>query len=82
VKDECLSKLILFGERSLKRALHHYEMHYHQGRNDASRQAFRTAFFLSPCALSGINSGIVQLPFKVILVLFFLAAPRAWRRYN
>jgi hypothetical protein len=33
VKDECLSKLILFGERSLKRALHHYETHYHQERN-------------------------------------------------
>jgi integrase-like protein len=33
VKDECLSKLILFGERSLKRALHHYELHYHQERN-------------------------------------------------
>jgi hypothetical protein len=33
VKDECLSKLILFGERSLKRALHHYEMHYHLERN-------------------------------------------------
>ena len=33
VKEECLSKLILFGERSLKRALHHYEMHYHQERN-------------------------------------------------
>jgi putative transposase len=33
VKDECLSKLILFGERSLKRALRHYETHYHQERN-------------------------------------------------
>jgi putative transposase len=33
VKEECLSKLILFGERSLKWALHHYEMHYHQERN-------------------------------------------------
>lgn len=33
VKEECLSRLILFGERSLKRALHHYEMHYHQERN-------------------------------------------------
>jgi hypothetical protein len=28
-----LPKLILCGERSLKRALHHYEMHYHQERN-------------------------------------------------
>ena len=33
VKEECLSRLILFGERSLKRALHHYELHYHQERN-------------------------------------------------
>jgi hypothetical protein len=33
VKEECLSKLILFGERSLKRALHRYEMRYHQERN-------------------------------------------------
>jgi transposase InsO family protein len=33
VKDECLSKLILFGERSLKRALHHYQIHYHHERN-------------------------------------------------
>jgi len=33
VKEECLSKLILFSEHSLKRALHHYELHYHQERN-------------------------------------------------
>jgi hypothetical protein len=33
VKEEYLSKLILFGEGSLKRALHHYEIHYHQERN-------------------------------------------------
>jgi hypothetical protein len=33
VKEECLSRLILFGERSLKLALHHYELHYHQERN-------------------------------------------------
>jgi hypothetical protein len=33
VKEECPSKLIPFGERSLKRALHHYEAHYHQERN-------------------------------------------------
>lgn len=37
VKEECLSKLILFGERSLKHALHHYEMHYHQERNHQGR---------------------------------------------
>lgn len=33
VEEECLSKLILFGERSLKRALHHYELPYHGERN-------------------------------------------------
>src|SRR5450830_348308 len=33
VKDECLSKLILFGERSLRRALNEYVVHYHAERN-------------------------------------------------
>jgi len=33
VKDECLSKLILFGELSLKRALRDYLIHYHVERN-------------------------------------------------
>jgi putative transposase len=33
VKDDCLSKLILFGETSLRRALHDYLVHYHAERN-------------------------------------------------
>jgi putative transposase len=33
VKDDCLSKLILFGENSLRRALHDYQVHYHAERN-------------------------------------------------
>ena len=33
VKQECLSKLILFGERSLRRALTDYLAHYHTERN-------------------------------------------------
>jgi putative transposase len=33
VQAECLSKLILFGERSLRRALQNYLVHYHQERN-------------------------------------------------
>jgi transposase len=33
VKDDCLSKLIQFGERSLRRALHDYQIHYHAERN-------------------------------------------------
>ncbi len=33
VKNECLSKLILFGEASLRRALREYLVHYHAERN-------------------------------------------------
>ena len=33
VKDDCLSKLILFGEASLRRALREYLTHYHAERN-------------------------------------------------
>jgi len=33
VKDECLSKIILFGDRSLRRAMSEYVTHYHTERN-------------------------------------------------
>ena len=33
VKEECLSKVILFGERSLRRALNEFVEHYHCERN-------------------------------------------------
>ncbi len=33
VKDECLSKLILFGEASLRRVLREYPVHHHTERN-------------------------------------------------
>jgi hypothetical protein len=33
VKEECLSKVILFGERSSRRALNEYLDHYHSERN-------------------------------------------------
>src|SRR5215813_11610298 len=33
VKEECLSKVILLGERSLRRALNEYVEHYHAERN-------------------------------------------------
>jgi hypothetical protein len=33
VKDDCLSKLILFGEASLRCALREYLVHYHAERN-------------------------------------------------
>ena len=37
IKDECLSKLILFGEASLRRALREYLVYYHQERNHQGR---------------------------------------------
>jgi hypothetical protein len=33
IKQECLSKLILFGETSLRRVVSEYLQHYHQERN-------------------------------------------------
>ena len=33
VKEKCLSKVILFGERSLRRALREYVEHFHAERN-------------------------------------------------
>ena len=33
IKEECLSKLILFGEKSLQRVVSNYLEHYHQERN-------------------------------------------------
>jgi putative transposase len=37
VKEECLSKIILFGEHSLRRALCEYVEHYHAERNHQGR---------------------------------------------
>ncbi len=37
VKEECLSKLILFGERSLRHALKEYVVHHHHERNHQGR---------------------------------------------
>ena len=33
IKDECLDRMILFGEASLRRALREYYLHYHTERN-------------------------------------------------
>jgi putative transposase len=40
VKQECLSKVILFGERSLRRALSEYVAHYHAERNHQGKDNF------------------------------------------
>ena len=33
IKDECLSRMIFFGERSLRNAVHEFLAHYHGERN-------------------------------------------------
>jgi putative transposase len=38
VKEECLSKLILLGEGSLRRALQQYVAHYHEERNHQGKE--------------------------------------------
>jgi putative transposase len=38
VKEECLSKLILLSEGSLRCALHHFEVHYHEERNHQGKE--------------------------------------------
>jgi hypothetical protein len=38
VKEECLSRLILFGDASLHHALHEYVAHYHHERNHQGKE--------------------------------------------
>ena len=33
IKDECLNRMIVFGERSLRKATSEYAAHYHRERN-------------------------------------------------
>ena len=51
VKDECLSKLILFGETSLRRALREYIVHYHGERNHQGKGNV----LLFPAAMKAMN---------------------------
>jgi hypothetical protein len=47
IKEECLSKVILFSERSLRRALSAYVEHFHAERNHQGRAMF--CCFLGIC---------------------------------
>ena len=47
VKEECLAKLILVGESSLRRALQRYTVHYHEERNHQGK-GNRILFPLQP----------------------------------
>jgi transposase InsO family protein len=56
VKEDCLSKLILLGERSLRRALESYLLHYHQERNHQGKNNV----LLFPQARASRPAGPVQ----------------------
>jgi putative transposase len=51
VKEECLSKLILFGEASLRRALNEYLLHFHAERNHQGKDNV----LLFPTATKAMN---------------------------
>ena len=53
IKDDCLSKLILFGETSLRRVLHDYLIHYHAERNHQGK----SNVLLFPTAMQAKNRG-------------------------
>lgn len=52
-----LSKLIFFGEGSLRRALHHYQAHFHQERNHQSKN--NSLLFPAPIQLVSRKQGQV-----------------------
>jgi len=58
VKEECLSKLILFGESSLRRALQAYELHYHEERNHQGKE--NTLLFPRQAQPVGSDQGSIQ----------------------
>jgi hypothetical protein len=53
IKEDCLSKLILFGETSLRRVLHEYLAHYHAERNHQGKENV----LLFPTATKAIDHG-------------------------
>ena len=57
VKEECLSHLILFGERSLRKALLQFQEHYHAERNHQGKN--NVLLFPAPARLEpGRRHGI------------------------
>jgi putative transposase len=57
VKDEALSRMMLFGESSLRHVLKEYVDHYHQERNQQGKG--NVLLFPSPC-LEGAHDGPMQ----------------------
>jgi hypothetical protein len=70
VKEECLSKVILFGERSLRRALSDYVEHFHAERNHQGKATsccfpeVRTATARGPCGAASGWVGFCAITIK------------------
>ena len=58
VKEECLSKLILFGESSLRNVLSNYARHYHEERNHQGND--NVILFPATADRIGSSSGKIQ----------------------
>jgi hypothetical protein len=58
VKEECLSKLILFGEASLRHALSEYVSHFHAERNHQGKH--NVILFPAPADRVGESTGQIQ----------------------
>ena len=60
VQEECLSKLILFGQASLRHALSEYVSHFHAERNHQGKD--NVILFPVPADRVGEAVGEIQLP--------------------
>ena len=58
IKTECLSKLILFGETSLRRTLHDFLKHYHHERNHQGKD--NLLLFPAPASLPPTNRDAIH----------------------
>jgi putative transposase len=58
VKEECLSKMILFGEASLQHVLSHYAHHFHNERNHEGKA--HVILFPAPADRIGELSGEIR----------------------
>jgi hypothetical protein len=60
VKEECLSRLILFGENSLRRVISNYLDHFHHERNHQGKGnllLFPTGVIASPTQMTAVRCG-------------------------
>ena len=58
IKTECLSKLVLFGETSLRRTLHDFLKHYHHERNHQGKD--NLLLFPAPASLPPTNRDAIH----------------------